>query len=154
MPAGVLVMLVLTAIAIDYTILLLGEREVADVSAAAANDAVIAAVGRDALYGCAALDLDLAAANAAVQRVVAARGSDAVTIASAGVVDIGTELFDGSQRPRVTVTTSGTVDLIFTPAVPGASLSRAVQATATAVAAVGGPDAEEVGVGACPAPAP
>jgi hypothetical protein len=146
MPAAVLVLLVLAAIAVDATVLILGEREMADLAGAAANDAAVAALGRDPLYRCGNLDLDWGQAQAAVQRVVAGRASDATSGVSAGVASIS--VVDG--RPEVTVTASGTVDLIFTPAVPGASMSRSVEATASAIAEVAGPDPFGVGAGACP----
>jgi Flp pilus assembly protein TadG len=146
MPASVLVLLVLAAIAVDAAILMLGEREAADLAAAAANDAAVAAISRDALYGCGNLELDAAQAHLAVQRVVAARGSDAIDGVSAAVA--GIQVVDG--RPEVTVTASGTVRLIFTPAVPGFAMSQDVEATASSFPEVAGPDPLAVGTGACP----
>jgi hypothetical protein len=145
MPASVLVLLVLGALAVDAALLLLGEREAADLSAAAANDAAVAGIDRDALYHCGTLTLDASQANLAVQRVVLARSSDAMNDVSAAIT--GVEVVDG--LPRVTVTTTGTVDLIFTPAIPGFDLTRQVRATASAFPQVAGPDPAGLAAGDC-----
>jgi hypothetical protein len=145
MPAGVLVLIMLAALAVDGAVLFLGEREVADLSAAAASDAAVAAIDADALYRCGNLQLDAARAQAAAQRVVAARSNDSVTGVSATV----TALAVADGRPVVTVQTTGTVRLIFIQAVPGMDLTRQVQATASASPEVAGPGVDAVGVGGC-----
>ena len=128
MPAGVLIVLILGALAVDSAILFLGERELADLSAAAANDAATAALDPEAFYRCGRLRLDQDRAQAVARAVTAARTSDAVTLTDlAAVVD------NAAAPPEITVTASGTVRLIFTPAVPGTSRTRTVSARSTAV---------------------
>ncbi len=136
MPAAVLVVVVLAAMAVDFAILFLGERELADVAAAAANDASTAGLERDAFYDCRGLILDPGRARAAAGAVVAARASDAVRITA---VDVS--IANDAARPQVTVDARGTVGLLFSTALPGAATTGTVQARAVAVAEPLGPGA-------------
>jgi hypothetical protein len=134
MPAGVLVVLVLGALAIDSAIMFLGERELADASAAAANDAATAAIDPQIFYECGRLALDDARAREVAATVVSTRSSDAVTLTG---IDI--DVHNATTPPEVTVTASGTVRLIFSPALPGTGAVRAVQARSVAVPEALGP---------------
>ncbi len=125
MPAAVLILLVLAAIALDSAIVYLGEREVADVAAAAANDAVGAGYDERSLYK----DSELCLRQDRVQQIAeesAKARADYVTLdrvqASRGISETG--------HPQVTVLVEGTVKLIFAPAIPGASATKRVDATA------------------------
>lgn len=128
MPAGVLIVIVLGALAVDAAILFLGERELADLSAAAANDAATLALREASFYECGRLELDEQRAAQVAATVAAARTSDAVTLTGVDV-DVRNDL----DPPQVTVAAVGTVRLVFTPAVPGSSRSREVQARSVAV---------------------
>ena len=128
MPAGVLIVLILGALAVDSAILFLGERELADLTAAAANDAATAALDPEAFYRCGRLRLDEGQATSVALAVTAARTSDAVTL-----TDLSAHVDNGATPPEITVTATGTVRLIFTPAVPGSSRNRTVSARSTAV---------------------
>ena len=128
MPAGVLIVIVLGALAVDAAILFLGERELADLSAAAANDAATLALREASFYECGRLELDEQRAAQVAATVAAARTSDAVTLTGVDV-DVRNDL----DPPQVTVAAVGTVRLVFTPAVPVSSRSREVQARSVAV---------------------
>lgn len=128
MPAGVLIVLVLGALAVDSAILFLGERELADLSAAAANDAATAAIVEESFYECGRLQLDAERAKAVAETVARTRASDAMTLTGVAV-----DVRNSQQPPEVEITATGTVRLIFTPALPGRSRSRAVQARSVAV---------------------
>lgn len=128
MPAGVLIVLILGALAVDSAIMFLGERELADLTAAAANDAATAALRPETFYECGRLELDAERAETIARTVTATRVSDAVTLTG-----LSAEVNNGADPPEVTVAASGTVRLIFTPAVPGSTRTRAVSARSVAV---------------------
>lgn len=136
MPAGVLIVLVLGAVAVDSAILFLGERELADLAAAAANDAATVAVREEVFYRCGRLEIDGDRAHAVANTVAGTRSSDAVT-----VTGLSAAVDNGTTPPEVTVTASGTVRLIFSPALGGRSRNRNVAARSTAVAEALGPGA-------------
>lgn len=128
MPAGVLIVLVLGALAVDSAIMFLGERELADLSAAAANDAATAAIVERSFYECGRLELDEDRAREVALAVAQQRASDAVELTG-----VAAAVHNDQQPPQVEITASATVRLIFTPALPGRTLSRQVEARAIAV---------------------
>ena len=136
MPAGVLIVLVLGALAVDSAILFLGERELADLSAAAANDAATAAIVEESFYRCGRLEIDPERAETVATVVARARVSDAVNL-----TEVGVEVRNDPQPPEVAITAAGTVRLVFTPALPGQTRARAVQARSVAVPQALGPQA-------------
>lgn len=125
-PAAVLVMMVLGAIVVDFSIAFLGERELAGATAAAANDAAARALSNRAFYRDGEVVLDGAAASElATDQVRAALDRDRyhdlrVTVAVAPGGD------------RVIVTASAEVDYLFARALPGAAERVRVAATSTA----------------------
>ena len=127
---------ILGALAVDSAVLFLGERELADLTAAAANDAATAALNAEAFYDCGRLQLEEPRAREVVQAVVGARSSDAV-----GVTAVSVAVSNDIVRPEVTVAAQGTVQLVFTPAIPGAARTRVVDARSTAAAQPLGPEA-------------
>lgn len=129
MPAGVLIVLLLGALAVDSAILFLGERELADLTAAAANDAATAGIDPEPFYECGRLELDETSARSVADAVAARRTSDAVQLTG---LDIAVR--DDADPPEVEVAATGTVRLIFTPALPGQSRKRTVDARSVAVA--------------------
>ncbi len=72
-PAGVLIVLVLAAMAVDTSIAFMGQRELANATAAAANDAASQAVDNSAFYQQDRIQLDpVAVESLAVAKVRAA----------------------------------------------------------------------------------
>lgn len=129
MPAAVLVLLVLAAIAVDTAIAFLGERELSDITAAAANDAAVGALREEAFYRCGELSIDPERAVAIARTVTSTRGSDAVTVTS-----LTAQVAAAGAVPTVEVRAAGTVRLIFSPALPGARQVRSVSASSVAEA--------------------
>lgn len=136
-PAGLLVLFVLAAIAVDHALAFLGHRELSAAAAAAANDAAGAAVSDAAFYGGTSgpIVIDGARAERIATEAVARRRPTGVTVAKV-VVQV-----DG---PHVCVGVTGRVGYLFTPIVPG--LPRGVDVRGEAVATA------VVGQGALPSP--
>ena len=131
MPAAVLIMILLGSIAVDFAIAFLGERELASLASAAANDAATAAydVERYRDDGTFVLDLDRA------EQIVA----DTLG-ASSTEVDLEPPMIEPvtiGGDPGFRVTLRGTVDYIFARAVPGLPETTEVEASAVAVAREG-----------------
>jgi Flp pilus assembly protein TadG len=125
-PALVLVLVVLAAIAVDSAVVFLGERQLGDTAAAAANDAV-SALSDPSFYRAGNVDLDPTAARRVADASVAAQDHSGVTID--GPVEVQVE---GRQ---VCVSLTGHVDAIFGRAIPGVPHATTVRARATATAA-------------------
>lgn len=129
-PAAVLVLFVLGAITVDFSIAFLAQRELTSAAAAAANDAAGAGLSDDAFYGgggqAGRILLDRNAAEAIARAALDARGIHGVHDAVPDVTVAG---------DRVCVTVTGQVDYIFAKAIPGGPRGRTVrgQAVATAV---------------------
>jgi hypothetical protein len=75
MPAALLVLLALATLALDAATAFLGQRRLADLAAAAANDTV-AALDLDAYYRDGTVTFDLARADRRVDTLVAVAGTD------------------------------------------------------------------------------
>lgn len=112
MPAAVLVLVVLGAIAVDAALVFMAQRELQNATAAAANDAAVAALSEQALYECGDLTIAGQRARAVVEAAFAARIAD--TVETVGRPEV-TVAADGALQ--VTVAARGTVELLFTPAV-------------------------------------
>lgn len=130
-PAGVLVVLVLGSIAVDFAIAFLGERELSSLAAAAANDAVTAAVDEDHLRETGEFVLDPARAREVALATIEASSTEVDL--DPPVVEVTT--VDG--LPAVRVRLRGRVDYVFAPALPGGPDGADVDAAAVAVAAEG-----------------
>ena len=123
-PAAVLVLVILAAIAVDSSVVLLGQRELANAAAAAANDAATVAIDVDRLRRDDCIEvLDERAYEVAVN--AALLQTDAVEILPSDVEVTVTDL-------EVTVAMSGTVEHLFAKAVPGGRRTSRVSATSTA----------------------
>lgn len=131
-PAGVLIVLVLACIAVDYGVAFLGEREVASLATAAANNAATAAVDEDHLRETGEFRLDPSRVDEVVEATIAASSTKAEL--GAPVV----EIVDVGGEPGVRVRLTGHVDYVFSPAFPGAPDGIDVDASAVAVARLGG----------------
>ena len=130
MPAAVLVVIVLSAIAVDGALAFMGRRELSAAAAAAANDAVVAALSERGFYeACGDLSLDPAAAQRVAERTFALRASEAYRL-EAVEATVGTAPGGG---PQVRVEATGAVERVFTPALLGGGAQR-VRAGGEAVA--------------------
>jgi len=127
MPAAVLVFIVLGAIAVDFAVAFLGEREVSNAAAAAANDAAGAALDQTRFYADGALRLDPVRAASVGRSSVRAAGLDHL-----GDVDVRVAV--DRDAPVVTVTVSARVGYVFAKALPGGPDGVTVEASATATA--------------------
>lgn len=125
MPAAVLVVIVLGAFAVDATVLFLGEREVANLSAGIANDVAGAAIDDAAFYEGGALRLDAVRAERVRDLALAAYTPQYLD-------DVTVEALVFPSPDRVTVTVSASVRYIFSSALPGAPTQAHVSATSTA----------------------
>lgn len=133
-PAGFLVLIVLGAIAVDSAVGFLGQRQLGDALAGAANDAAAAAVANSTFYRGGAVTLDPAVAAGDVCQSLAAQhpnlGNLRVSMAIAG--------------PTIALRGTATVGEVFGSALPGLH-TRRVSAAASA---------EAEGAPAAPSPSP
>ncbi len=119
-PVGLLVIILLGAMAFDLSLAFAGERRVADLAASWANDAA-ASISDDAFYSAGqVVEIDLDRARDAVEARLAALDDPGLT-----VDDVRVERLDPVTL-RVTVT--GRVPLLFLDAVPGMG-ERVVEST-------------------------
>ena len=125
-PALVLVLVVLAAIAVDSAVIFLGQRQLGDAAAAAANDAA-SALSDPSFYRAGSVALDPSVARRVAQASVATQDHSGVTID--GPADVQVE---GRQ---VCVSLTGHVEAIFGRAIPGVPHATTVRARATATAA-------------------
>lgn len=131
-PASVLVLVVLGALAVDAAMAFLGQRALTNAAAAAANDAAALALSDAAFYGDAGGPLVLdggRATRAAADAVAHAR------LRGVQVVDRRVAV-DGAH---VCVHLVGRVRYLFSPVVPGVPRSATVHGRAVATAVRGGP---------------
>ena len=129
-PAAVLVLVVLGAIAVDFGLAFLAQRELTSAAAAAANDAAGAALSDAAFYGARGVEIDPARAERVAADAVGARRPGGVMVRSVTVRVAG---------PQVCVTVEGEVPYVFAPVVPGVARSAVVRGRAVATAVVGAP---------------
>lgn len=130
-PAAFAALVALAAVAVDFSAVLLGERELAEAALGAANDA--AAVIDEARFRTTGeVAVDCAAAPAVVAASFAARRPEWLADAEVRVASCTSE--------RVTVAAVGRVAHIFGRALPGVPGDAVVDATASAVPVVGGED--------------
>ncbi len=124
MPAAVLIVLVLSAIAVDLSIVQMGERQAIDAADAAANDAVTYGISESTLRGGGGLTLDPQRVRASVRHTLDAQG---ITphLAAPPVVEI-----TGPASVRVMVTV--TVDYLFARSLPGTPDTKIVRAVGEA----------------------
>jgi Flp pilus assembly protein TadG len=136
-PAGVLVLVALAAMAVDTGVVYLGQRQLADAVSAAANDAAGAGISDAGFYRSGAVRLD----ESRVASVVCA------TIRSQSANTVQAVAIEVAVSARVvSVRAIGRVPRVFGGAIPGVSRNQAVRAEATAVAAgpPGGPGSAPV----------
>ena len=126
MPVAVVVFIILGALAVDHAIAFMGERSLANASAAAANNAA-SALGEGTFYQGSVVALDPARASDIAQTTIEGMQPSGVHDLSVNTTVNGIE---------VTVTVTGRVDTIFSRAVPGGAQTFDVGATSRAIAEV------------------
>ncbi len=126
-PAAVLIVLVLGAIAVDLSAVHLAKRQVLDLAASAANDAVTAGLDQPTFRATGDYVVDPTLAADAVERTVAANDPDGRT----SVVRVTV----GPTPDQVTVELRTTARPVFAPALPGRLAPVVVTGEATATAA-------------------
>jgi hypothetical protein len=128
-PALVLVLLVLGAIAVDASIAYLGRRQLSDFTASAADRAAASALDKPSFYGAGSVRIDPAIA----QQVVA----DAEGVAKRGGLDItAVTVTVAPTGDAVTVAASATVRTVFGVAVGGRQSFTVRAVTTTDIAEV------------------
>ncbi|HEX2849573.1 MAG TPA: hypothetical protein VHN98_03435 [Acidimicrobiales bacterium] len=126
-PAAVLVLLILGAIAVDSAVVFLAERDLSNRTAAAANDIAGSAADEASFYrGGGEIRLDPPTADAYAARVFSEARRPQGYDDWRGAASVA-----GRQ---VTVTAEATVRLVFAPAIPGVSRTTTVQARSVATA--------------------
>lgn len=125
MPAAVLVLVVLAAICVDFSIAFLGEREVANAAGAAAND-VAAHVDADHYRRTGEVRIRCDEADAIAEASFAARTPSWLRAGGVRVTECAGD--------RVTVEADAEVGYVFSRAIPGAADRAQVHARSSAVA--------------------
>jgi hypothetical protein len=133
MPAGVLVVLILGSMAVDLSVVHLGEREVAGAAAGAANDAVTYGIDEAAVYGAGTYALDPGRVSEAVAISLAAQERSGTDLRLSGPPRLTDTDGDGFTD-TVSITVRMEVDYVFAGALPRAPDGTTVEATATATA--------------------
>ena len=128
-PAAVLIVVVLAAIAVDAAVAFLGQREVANAVAAAANDAAGVGLENQAFYREGAIDLD----PAAVVRMAEQRVRAVLDAGRFHALEVEVSVAPSGRTgcpPRVQVRASARVDALFANALPGGPRQTQVRAVA------------------------
>jgi hypothetical protein len=125
-PAAVLIVLVLGAIAVDLSAVHLAKREVLDLAASAANDAVTAGLDQATFRATGEYLIDPTLATAAAERTVAAGDPSGATTMVAITLGPGPD--------QVTVELSTSAQPVFARALPGHPGATTVTGEATATA--------------------
>ena len=128
MPAGVLIVLLLGAIAFDLSLVFLRQRQASSVAGDVANDLATQAIDEAEFRATGEFRLDPDRAEE-IGRALLAQSDVADDI-----VDLDVEIL-GTDTAQVTVVLR--VEYLFAGAIPGANDTTDVRATATAVAAAG-----------------
>ncbi len=126
MPAVVLVFVVFGALSFDAAVAFLGERQVANAAAAAANDATTRALDQEAFYRDGTIVVRPDQAEQVVRGSVAAEQLD-----HNGLEDVTVAVTVGLDGRSVTVEVSAWVPYVFSKAVPGGPDGVRVSASST-----------------------
>jgi Flp pilus assembly protein TadG len=139
-PAGVLVLIILGAIAVDFSIAFLGQRELTSAAAAAANDAA-SQVSDASFYHRGELEIDKARVAQAIDASIARREAAGVQITARDVTVSGNQ---------ICVSLRGEVPYLFARALPFIQARATVTGQAAVTAAQGAPGAPVPPNTACP----
>ncbi len=124
-PAGILVLIALAAIAVDSSIAFMAQREMINYATGAANDAATAAIPKGELQHGRDARPDSGLVDQLVKNRIVGRNVGGYVISADDV----TSTIDDDT---VTVTIKGTIPYVFAPAIPGAHKAASVNATASA----------------------
>jgi Flp pilus assembly protein TadG len=127
-PAGLLVLVILAALAVDTAVYYLGQQQLHDALTAAANDSVTAGLNNRAFYGNGQVALDPASVDAVACNSIAAQNVSGLHHLQVSVA---------LEGDAVHLVGQADVDAVFGKAIPGYG-HRTVRASATAVV-VNGP---------------
>ncbi len=122
MPAAVLVVIILGAIAVDQSVVFTQQRDLVAGAEAAANDAATYGVDKETFYSTGRIVVVQSRAQAAGAAAMRARGLDVTSLS----------VVPSADGRRVEVTATARVAYIFSKAVPGAPDTTTVTATAEA----------------------
>jgi hypothetical protein len=125
MPAAVLVLVMLGAIAVDFAAVFLAQRQLVDTVSAASNDAAGAALSDAAFYGSGQLAVDPTHAASVVCTAIVAQLDGHLHLVS---VDLAVE------TRRVHVRATATVTHVIARAIPGVAHQARVRAESSAIA--------------------
>ncbi len=135
LPAAMMILIVLGAIAVDGAVAFLGHRHLADAAAAAANDAAAQAMDEPLYRATGRFTLDPAKALQVVRASLIAQG-DPVAAGAVPNLGAGDVLITPGPDPlhpvTVIVTLRSQVGFVFSKAVPGAPRVALVTARASA----------------------
>jgi hypothetical protein len=132
-PAAIVVVVILAAITVDSAVMFLGQREVTNAVAGAANDAATIGVGNTSFYRAGTIELDRGTVERlATERVRAALDDERFQDLS---VDVTVVPGVAGCAPTVQVHASATVAYVFARALPGAPARATVESTSTAATA-------------------
>ena len=123
-PAGVLVLIVLGAIAVDSAVVFLGQRELGNAVAAAANDAAAAAFADAPFYEGGRVEIDLVRAREIAAASLAARKPREIVLTGPPEITV--------VGRQLCVTAEAQVKHIFARSIPGASRVSVIRAKSTA----------------------
>ena len=124
-PAAVLIVVFLASLSVDSALVFLGQRELANAAAAAANDAA-AALAVDGYFEAGTYRLD--------DEGIARFGKVAIDFRRHDRVSDVVVQFERVDQTHVRVSLSGSVHLIFRKAIPGTADTVSIRASAIAVA--------------------
>jgi hypothetical protein len=124
-PAAVLVLVMLGAIAVDFAAVFLAQRQLSDTVSAASNDAAGAALSDAAFYGSGQLTVDPTHAASVVCATIGAQLDAHLHLVS---VDFAVEARRVHVRARATVTH------VIARAIPGVAHQATVRAESSAIA--------------------
>ncbi len=137
LPAGLLIVCVLGALAVDTTAAVLARRQLAALTAGIANDAATAALDTERFRADGTYQLDDAAVRAIALDALAAHGTDLAAEATIDEITITTGP-DPATPARVTITLTSRSPTVFLRTIPGAPDHTTITATATATAVLSG----------------
>jgi uncharacterized membrane protein len=134
LPAAILILVVLGALAVDLSLVYLANRQLHDAAAAAANDAAAQCFDEVAYRTTGRFTVDAARVDRVARATLAAQDGDVVRRATATITATATA--DPARPCQVTVRLRSESDELFLKAVPGQG-PTAVEAVESATLVVG-----------------
>ena len=132
MPAAVLILVILGAIAVDFAVVFLAQRELSSATAAAANDAAGAAISDSSFYeGGGQIVIDRLEAERVAREALRLRMPEDGQVGAIRLVEDAEVQVAGRQ---VCVSARATVRYVFARAIPGVRHETELRARSTASA--------------------